>query len=103
MTSPPNVLARLRAGEKKLTLSGEGPDAVSTLLGVDRGTPVKWARRGVGGRVLPAFKIGRACYCFERDLEAFMTPAEGTGGEPATPAAAPAAVTADADLAAAGW
>ena len=107
--APPNVLSRLRAGEPHLSLTGEGDDAVPAVCGVSRSTPSHWRDNGVrrpdGSReYLPAFSKGRGWFVFETDLEAFLTsPPVAEETEPATPAAAPAAVKADAELAAAGW
>ena len=99
---PPNLLARLRAGEPHLSLAGGGgDDAVPAVCGVSRSAPLGWRDRGAAA----CFSKGGRWYVFESDLEAFLAGDTAAPDESAGEVEEPTDLHApeDAELAAAGW
>lgn len=102
--TPEETLARLR--EPRLSLCGTGEDSVSAVCGVAKQTALDWRDRGLRGRKLPTFRVGRRCFVLVRELTAFLEAAdEAPEVEPAAESTRPtrAAERQDAALAGAGW
>ncbi len=97
MPSPTDSLAHLR--EPRLSLCGSGEDSVPAVCGVSPQTALNWRDRGLDGRKLPTFNVGRLCFVLTRDLAAFLNPDDAEDRRPAEPAkASPAGDRANAAL-----